>query len=90
METNVKNALGAQRARDVAISLLHDLQHELNGKINSYWEYLRYGHKEQFEAYNKKDSPERLVDVIKDDYQTARSAIMYEAVSMYLKGLDGK
>ena len=90
MKTNVKNVLGMQMARDVAISLLHDLQHELNVKINSYWEYLRYCKKEHFESYNKMETHDRLAVVIKEDYQTSRTAIMYEAVSMYLKGLDGK
>lgn len=88
MELMTEKALGKEKVRVAAYSLLRDIQHGLNTSANSYWEFLRYGHKKQFEAYNKKNSDERLEVIIKEDYQCMRNAIMADAIRLYIARLE--
>ena len=90
MELRTERVLGYEEARMAAMSLLHDIEHSLNIKANSYWEYLRFSsiHSEKFEAYNKMDSSARRDEIIKDDYPASREAIMLDAIQLYIKNLD--
>lgn len=87
MELMTEKVLGKEKAIGAAYSLLRDIQHGLNTSANSHWEFLRYGHKKEFDDYNKKDSNERLEVIIKEDNQCMRNAIMADAIRLYIARL---
>ena len=90
MEMRTERVLGYGRAKMAASCILGDVEHNLNVKANSYWEHLRHLSikNEQFDAYNKMNSSERRDEIIRVDRETARAAIIADAIVLYLAKLE--
>lgn len=84
-------AVGELLARQTAATIASELELRLCQKENYHYEWLRdhYGSKNPiFQIYNKMNSEERRLELIKSDWESRRKAVIKDALEMYIKALS--